>query len=239
MARKTVLLLRAADDAARSAAEIQKRGHRLVLSPVIEIVPTGLPLPAGDFDALVMTSAQVLKFLPDDDADRLRPLPLFCVGSRSAVAALRNGFPPAVIIAPDVKSLTAQIAAQFPPPIRFLYLAGEDRKPDLEDDLTAAQFQITVHEIYRAKAAENLTSQALAALEDRAIDIILHYSRRSVEIFLRLAEAEQLDLSPPAHICLSADCAAPLMEAGYPHVLISETPDETALFSKLTRFSLS
>jgi uroporphyrinogen-III synthase len=237
--RKTILLLRAADDAARSAAELQKRGHRLVLSPVIEIVPTGLPLPEAPFDGVIATSAQAFKFMPREGADQLRTLPLFCVGSRGALAALRLGFPQAQVIAPDAKSLTPQIIAKLPPPAHFLYLAGEDRKPDLENDLAAAQFQVTIHEIYSAEAAEKLTSQALAALEDRTIDAVLHYSRRSVEIFLSLAEAADVDLSRPAHFCLSADCAAPLTEAGLPHVFVAETPNETALLSKLTRFSLS
>jgi uroporphyrinogen-III synthase len=200
--RKTILLLRAADDAARSAAELQKRGHRLVLSPVIEIVPLGLPLPEGPFDGVIATSAQAFKFMPREDAEQLRTLPLLCVGSRGALAALRLGFPQALIIAPDAKSLTPQIIAKLPPPAHFLYLAGEDRKPDLEDDLAAAQFQVTIHEMYSAEAAEKLTSQALSAIEDGAIDAILHYSRRSAEIFLSLAEEAQLDLSRPAHICL-------------------------------------
>jgi uroporphyrinogen-III synthase len=237
--RRTILLLRAADDAARSAAELQKKGHRPIISPVIEIVATGLPLPGGEFDALIVTSAQVFKFLSRDDAEDLWPLPLFCVGSKSAVAALRSGFPPAVIIAPNAKSLTPQITVKFPPPIRFLYLAGEDRKPDLEEALSKAGFNVTAHESYRAQALDKLTASALAAIEDRAVDVILHYSRRSVEIFLSLAEATRLDLGHPAHLCLSADCAEPLTQAGLSRVFVADSPDETSLFAKLTSFSLS
>jgi uroporphyrinogen-III synthase len=237
--RKTILLLRAADDAARTAAELQKRGHRLVLSPVIEIVPTDIALPEGPFDGIIATSAQAFKFMSREEAERLRAFPLLSVGSRAAVAALKLGFPQAMVIASDAKSLTSHIVAKFSAPAHFLYLAGEDRKPDLECDLAAAQFRVTIHEIYAAEAAEKLTSQALAALEDRAVDVILHYSRRSAEIFLSLAAEAQLDLSNPAHICLSADCAAPLTNAGLPHVFIAETPNEAALFSKLTSFSLS
>jgi uroporphyrinogen-III synthase len=209
------------------------------VSPVIEIVPTGLPLPTDEFDALIVSSAQVFKFLSQEDAQRLWPLPLFCVGSRSAVAALRRGFPPAVIIAPDAKTLTPQIAAKFSPPIGFLYLAGEDRKPDLEADLAAAQFDVTVHEIYRADPAEKLSAAAFAAIDDRAVDAILHYSRRSAELFLGLTADAQLDVTSCAHVCLSADCAAPLKDAGLPHVFVADTPDETSLFAKLTGFSLS
>jgi len=196
-------------------------------------------LPAGEFDALVVTSAQVFKFLPRAEVQDLWPLPLFCVGSRSAVAALRAGFPPAVIIAPDAKTLTPQIAAKFQPPIRFLYLAGEDRKPDLEDDLAAAQFSVTLHEIYRADPAEKLTVAAFAAIEDKGVDAVLHYSRRSAELFLGLIEDAKLDVTPCAHICLSADCAAPLKDAGFPHIFVADTPNEAALFAKLTGFSLS
>ncbi len=234
-----ILLLRAAPDAARSAAELQKRGHRPLLSPVIEIVPTGLPLPSGPFEAVIASSAQAFKFLAPEEVERLRDLPLLCVGSRTAAAALKSGFRAASLIAPDAKSLTPLVAAKYAAPAHFIYLAGEDRKPDLEEDLVAAQFQITVHETYSAEAAEKLAPAAVSALEYREIDAILHYSRRSAEIFLGLAAEAKLDLEQTAHFCLSADVAAPLVEAGQPHVIIADTPDETALFRKLTGFSLS
>ncbi len=126
-----VLLLRAPPDAARSAAELQKKGHRPLLSPVIEIVPTGLALPQGAFDAVLGTSAQAFKFLKRDEAPLLRDLPLYCVGSRAAADALKSGFRAAQIIAPDAKSLAGQIEAKLSAPAHFLYLAGEDRKADL------------------------------------------------------------------------------------------------------------
>lgn len=234
-----ILLLRAAADAARSAAELQKRGHRPLLSPVIEIVPTGLPLPSGSFDAVIASSAQAFKFLAPEEVQLLRDLPLLCVGSRTAAAALKSGFRAASLIAPDAKSLAPLVAAKYPAPAHFIYLAGEDRKPDLEEALSAAQFQVTVHETYSAEAAERLVPAAVSALEYREIDAILHYSRRSAEIFLDLAADAKLDLEQTAHFCLSADVAAPLVEAGQPHVIIADTPDETALFRKLTGFSLS
>ncbi len=234
-----VLLLRAAADAARSAAELQKKGHRPLISPVIEIVPTGTAVPPGPFDAVIATSAQAFKFLAPKEVQELRDLPLLCVGSRTAAAALKSGFRAASIIAPDAQNLTPQIVAKFSSPAHFLYLAGEDRKPDLETSLSAAQFQLTLHESYAAEAAERLVPAAVSALEYREIDAILHYSRRSAEIFLGLAADAKLDLGRVAHLCLSADVAAPLVEAGQEHVIVADTPDETALFRKLTGFSLS
>jgi len=233
-----ILLLRASEDAARSAAGLQKNGHRPLLSPVIEIVPTGLPLPSGRYDALIATSAQAFKFLSREDAQQLKPLPLLCAGSRTAVAALKNGLGQASVIAPDVKSLAGDIAAKFSPPAHLLYLAGEDRKPDLEEALAAGGFQLTLHEIYGADAADKLNSAALNAIEHGEIDAILHYSRRSAEIFLHLAKDAHLDLSQSAHVCLSADVAAPLAEAGLERIIVADTPNEAALFAKLTGFSL-
>lgn len=234
-----ILLLRAQADASRSAAELQKKGHRLVLSPVIEIAPADWVLPEGSFDGLIATSVHAFSFLEKDEIAQLRALPLLCVGSRTALAALRCGFPQSQIIAPNAKSLTPQIAAKFPAPAHFLYLAGEDRKPELEADLATAGFEVTIHEVYCAEAVERLNAPAVSAIEYREIDAILHYSRRSAEIFLSLAADANLNLSETAHFCLSADVAVPLIEAGLPHVLIADTPDETALFSKLTGFSLS
>jgi uroporphyrinogen-III synthase len=98
---------------------------------------------------------------------------------------------------------------------------------------------LTVHETYTAEPAEKLTIGAVNAIEHHEIDAILHYSRRSAEVFLDLAANAKLDLAQTVHLCLSADIATPLVEQGLPHIIIADAPNETALFAKLTGFSLS
>jgi uroporphyrinogen-III synthase len=61
--------------------------------------------------------------------------------------------------------------------------------------------------------------------------VVLHYSRRSADIFQGLACNAGLDLSKINHVCISHDAAAPLLAAGIHEVLIAKTPDEQAMFA--------
>ena len=61
--------------------------------------------------------------------------------------------------------------------------------------------------------------------------MVLHYSRRSTDVFLGLARHAGLDVSRINHVCISADAAAPLLAAGIHEVLIAKTPDEQAMFA--------
>ena len=112
-----------------------------------------------------------------------------------------------------------------------MYLAARDRKPDLEDILAEARHSIELVEVYAAQPAESLHDAALALAETGEIGAVLHYSRRSTDIFLRLARNAGLDLSRVNHVCVSHDAAAPLLAAGIHEVLIAKTPDEQGIFA--------
>ena len=82
-----------------------------------------------------------------------------------------------------------------------------------------------------AQPAEALSDAALALAKRGEIGAVLHYSRRSTEIFLGLAGGAGFDLSRVDHLCISHDAAAALLDAGLHGVLIAKTPDEQAMFA--------
>ena len=93
---------------------------------------------------------------------------------------------------------------------RLVYLAGRDRKSDLEMALTVTGQVLDVVEIYAAVASTALDARVAEALETQALDGILHFSRRSAALFLRLTEGRTGNVARFAHFCLSDDVAAPL-----------------------------
>lgn len=230
-----VLLTRALDVSKRTAARLASQGHDAVLSPVVEMVPTGAIWPTGVIDGVIATSARAFELLsatpdwPLPEARRL--LPLLLVGERTRDAARERGFDGPPLIGPDVKTLAQEIAAHFATPCRFLYLAGRDRKPDIEDSLAEAGHAIELMEVYAAQPAESLTGAALTLARAGEIGVVLHYSRRSTDVFLGLARDAGLDVSRINHVCISPDAAAPLLAAGIHEVLIAKTPDEQAMFA--------
>jgi uroporphyrinogen-III synthase len=230
-----VLLTRALEEAKRTAARLAQEGHEAVLSPVLEMVPTGAMWPAGVVDGVIATSARAFELLsaepewPLPEARRL--LPLLLVGAKTHEAARERGFSGPALIVPDAKTLAAELEVRFAAPRRFVYLAGRDRKPDLEDCLSKAGHTIELIEVYAAQPAESLVEEALIRAGRGEIGAVLHYSRRSAGIFLSVARNSRLDLSRMNHVCISHDAAAPLLAAGIHEVLVAKAPEEQAMFA--------
>ncbi|MGH6796261.1 MAG: uroporphyrinogen-III synthase [Methylocella sp.] len=229
------MLTRAQDESNRTAAKLAYEGHDAVLSPVLEMVPTGAIWPSGVIDGVIATSARAFELwsaAPDWPLPEARRLwPLLLVGEHTREAARERGFDGPPLIGPDAKTLARDIASRFATSGCFVYLAGRDRKPDLEDSLTEAGHAVEPVEVYAAQPAESLTETVLALARAGEIGVVLHYSRRSTDIFLGLARNAGLDLSRINHVCISHDAAAPLLAARIHEVLIAKTPDEQAMFA--------
>lgn len=227
-----VLLLRAREDAARTAEKLRAMGFAPVLSPVLEIVATGAKIPPSAYDAALASSAKGVELAQDFEA--FKALPLHAVGERTALAARALGWRPD-IVAGNAETILPALLARYPQPAHFLYLAGRDRQPALEAGLTAARHRVAAIEVYEARAAAALSPQALDAIAAGEIDAILHYSRRSAEIFLALAKAAGILEKARAalNLALSPETAQPLLQENFLNVGVAERPDEEHLLKLL------
>jgi uroporphyrinogen-III synthase len=229
-----ILVTRPQREAERTAGRLAALGHTALCAPMLEIVATGAALPAQPADAVLATSAQAIVLLNEASARALQKLPLFAVGERTAAAARAAGFTDVRPPAPDARRLVETISAAYPDPATFLYLAGRDRKADLETALGSRGHRIDVVIVYAARAVTALPQDVWAALWGGEVDAIFHYSRRSAAIFRRLIEAVGLaDAAGRAlQVCISADAAAPLLGFA-PRLAIAGEPNETALLAVL------
>ncbi len=229
-----VLVLRPDDAGKRTAARLAARGHEAISSPVMEAMGTNARPPAGAFEAVIATSAQAFGFI---DADALAPflrLPLMCVGARTAQGAREAGFGDIASEAPDAASLATRIVRQKNAR-SLLYLAGHDRKPDLEKALAAANISLTPWVVYEARALSALREDAILNLRAGRLDAVLHFSRRSAAIFCdRVAQAALEDQARALlHIAISADAAKGLQQLAPAHVRIAAAPDEAHMLDEL------
>jgi uroporphyrinogen-III synthase len=226
---KRILLLRATDDALRTAKLLDTLGIKPLISPVLEIAATGAEIPDGGYDAVLASSAKGVECAKAPET--VRALPFHAVGAKTAAAAAARGWRPDVV-AGNAEAILPLLRARYPRPAHFLYLAGRDRQAALEAGLRGAGHYVTAIEVYEARAASALTNDARAAIAAGEIDAALHYSRRSVEIFLALADAAGLteNLRAITHVALSGDVAAPLEARGL-EASVAGTPDEAGLFA--------
>ncbi len=231
-----VLITRPAEAGARTAVALAAHGWRAVLAPIMAVAATGAPWPLGVVDAVVATSAHAFEQLAGGDLPRLevrRLMPLFLVGERTAAAATAAGFAGRAWVAPDAERLVDLVAEALPSGRRLLYLAGRDRKPALEAALPRLEQNLEILEVYEAQPVDRLDPGAIAAIAEGRIAAVLHYSHRSAALFCALATAAGADASGPVHVCMSADVAAPLAEAGYPRIETAAAPEEGAIVAVL------
>jgi uroporphyrinogen-III synthase len=229
---RRVLVTRAREDAERTAEELRRRGFAPLIAPVLEIVATGAATPAETVDAVLATSARAIRYA-GEGLTALRA-PFFVVGAQTAQALAARGVQ-AQASAPDVAALTALLQSRFAAPSRFLYLAGHDRKDDLESFLRARGHAATIVETYEARAAQALGGAAAAALAADEIDAVLHFSARSASIFLALAEGSTG--ARVVHCALSEEVAGVLRAAGCVDIRVAAAPDQASLLAALEAVS--
>src|SRR5262249_30921360 len=142
--------------------------------------------------------------------------PLFAVGRRSAEAARAAGFADVISADGDAADLAALVAARADRKLPLLYLAGETRAADPEPAPAAHGIALATVVVYRAVAEPGLPHPISAALAADDVDGVLHYSRRSADVFVAAALAARIDIKSlkTIHYCLSAEVAMALRQAG-------------------------
>lgn len=231
-----VLVTRPLSGAALTADRLRALGHQALLSPVSVLRPIDAPLPTGPMNAVVVSSANALRVLAPDLLVQLRTLPVFTVGVATAQTARALALE-ATAGPGTAAELPAVIARRFSGPANLLYLAGEPRKPDLEQALSAAGFGLTLHLCYRMEPATALSEAACAALAQGGVDAVLHFSRESAVRFSALAvESGCADPARAArHLCMSADVVTGLQALNPADVRVSALPTEESLLRLLDK----
>ena len=228
-----VLVTRPIKDGTRTIERLKEEGIEAVLAPVTAIVGTRNAVPHATFDAILISSANAIRHLPDNARGQLINVPTFCVGEKTASVARDAGFLSVTTGGGDGRALVSLVVSKFQAPASLLYLTGTPRKPFIEDGLKTKGFNPSVVELYQTVLIDHWPGAA--RLEVETCDNGLHFSRASVEALLKAAENTGLSdfLHGLNHLCLSADVAEPLRQAGCTKLIIAPKPTEEDLLALL------
>jgi len=232
-----LLLTRPEPDNERTAAALRARGHEVVLAPLLHIEAVAdADLGAPPWGAILVTSANGARAIARHPRRaELLALPVLAAGRSSAEAARAAGFADVVSADGDARDLARLAAARFSRSrLPLLHLAGEERAHDLAGELAAHGLSVRTVVIYRAAKAPALPPAPRAALQQGAIDGVLHFSLRSVESYLDCSRNFIRQALAPVHYCLSARIAEPLKQAGATRVEVAARPDEASLLALVT-----
>lgn len=233
-----MLVTRPEPDGQSTQARLAALGIEALAAPVMvrQTLDTSLP-PADGFTAMVLTSTNALRALAERDMiERYRHLPVFAVGDRTAMEAREAGFSEVVSAAGAFADLVnAMTIARVAGPI--FYPAARHQSADLARALAPLGVMVATAKIYEMVAVDALPEDILAQLGD-GIEAVLCYSRRTAQIFARLAESvPEQRRRQLALLCLAEAVAEPLLEAHFSRIALADRPDEEAMMALALAFA--
>jgi uroporphyrinogen-III synthase len=229
-----VLVTRPLPDGERTAAALRAKGHDVMLTPLMQVRPMSAEF-AGNWSAVIITSANALRVLTAAQLAPLLKLPLYAVGERSAEAARSAGFRDVRSAQGDATALVRLIGERYAnESAPHLYLAGVARAADIAGALAGKGIKVTTVEVYRTMTT-GYPPELMTAIEQDRLDAVLHFSRRSADNFVLGAKAAGVAAKALAlkQLCLSAQVAEPLTLAAAQNVVIARRPDEASLLALL------
>ena len=237
-----VLITRPKHDAERTAERVRHHGHEAIIAPVMTLMatPPAHLLEDDMAEALVITSANALDAIAGhDDEARLKTIPLFAVGERTASIARRHGYRTVSHADGDAESLVALVLGSMARGSHVLHLSGRDLARDISTDLRKHGFKARHIKVYHAEPAEDFPERLDLLLRSGALDAVLHFSPRSAGLFSSAVQSRGIQTEAYAllHVCLSPNIAVMLEPLHARSVTIATRPHEDALLEALDRTS--
>ena len=222
-----VWVTRASPGAQATAERLHALGFEPVVAPLLEVrAVSGGPIDLSGIAALAFTSANGVAAFAARSAERV--LPVFTVGAATAEAARSAGFASVVSADGDVEALAPLIAAHGPFAGAVLHPAPAEPAGDLCAALVNLGVRATRAVVYETVARPLDPAEAA---QIAGVNAVLLHSPKAAR-----AVADWLGRFPARHlvaVCLSANVAAPVANAGLAAVLVAAEPNEAALLETL------
>jgi uroporphyrinogen-III synthase len=225
MSARGILVTRPEPGAAETARAIAALGWQPILAPALRLAaaPPGT-LPKAQ--AILLPSRAAARALPPSAT------PVLAVGAGTAAEARAAGFPDVTAAEGDAAALAELAARRLDPGKGALLLAvGEGYGADLAAALRGRGFRVIRRVAYRARPADRLPAEAIAALRAGAVAAAVFTSPRGARItlgLLRRAGLEDVARGIRA-LAISPRIAAALQPLPWAAVAVTERPDPALL----------
>jgi uroporphyrinogen-III synthase len=232
-----VLVTRPEAEGIRTAGRLEGLGHTPLLLPLTQVRPVAvtMPLEARDLGAVVVTSANALRFADPAMLAALVDKPCFAVGSRTAGIARALGFRNVVAGPGDAEGLASLVLDATERDTALAYLCGRLRRDTIERELGSAGRRYLAIETYEAGDVPYTQEKLRGALGTEPFGAILLYSPYAAERLVALWANETLAecAQSATIICISRQTADILTMMRGPAVTVAAQPHEDAMFDLL------
>tara|TARA_B100000035_G_scaffold286051_1_gene270071 strand:- start:281 stop:979 length:699 start_codon:yes stop_codon:yes gene_type:complete len=188
-----ILLTRPLEDSLEMIIKFKTLGHKVSHLPLLKIIPLEIKsLNFSDFDAIIFTSTNAIKFL--DTKNINKDIFCFCVGSATEKKAKSLGFQKVFTAGGNVSNLKEIINQNFDPSDgKIIYISGEFISKDLDKEL--------IKEGYYVKKAINYTTKHNQVFDEKFIkelkldipQMVYIYSQNSAMSFLNFIKNNKLN----------------------------------------------
>lgn len=227
-----LLITRPRAQAIDFAKALRRRGLACSIEPLMRIVPeTGWAAPTAGIQAIVITSPNAIPALRLAAAQMPSEPLVAAVGPDTAAIARRAGFSRLLIGEGTAPSLAAAIIERLSPQHGgLLHLAGRDVAGDLPEQLGRHGFRFERVTVYRAEAAEALSSRGRRLLRDGLVQRVALFSPRSAAVFVDLVARAGLEhcLGQLTALAISRNAAA---GSGWREIKIAASPSREAMIA--------
>jgi uroporphyrinogen-III synthase len=231
----TALITRPDDDAEPLAAALIARGITVAREPLIAIKPiANASVDLEGVQALLFTSANGVRAFAG--LSPRRDLAVFAVGDATARAARSAGFDRIESASGTVEDLARLVAARLDPKDGALFhAAGSAVAGDLAGLLGRKGFDLRRAMLYEAETATALSEETKARLERGEIGLVLLFSPRTAETFVKLVreagDGAARGVERATALCLSPAVAKAAEGLAWRRILTAAKPDLPALLA--------
>ncbi|MGY8999281.1 MAG: uroporphyrinogen-III synthase [Rhodospirillales bacterium] len=234
-----VLVTRPGEDGTALAKILIAHGFETIIEPLLTIKQTkGPALELSNTQALLLSSANGVRALAQR-TDR-RNIPIYAVGDATATTAKGIGFTQVHSAVGNVESLVDLVIKMLKPTKGpLIHIAGSAVAGNLIKLIKAAGFECRREILYEAIAERSLMASSIAAIKDNRIDVVMLYSPRSAEIFVKLIRKARLVRSCQKVIalCLSTAVADKIGELNWYDIRVAAKPNQDSLLEIITELS--
>ena len=211
-----IAILRPEPGASATLARATALGFDAFVLPLFVTEPVAWQVPEGEFDGLVLTSANAVR-LAGDALNRLSHLPVYAVGEATAAEARVQG----LAVRAAGSSGVADLLGRLDPNLKLLHLAGEDR---IVADVAGGP-NVTEVTVYRSRPLDPVGG--VGELEGT---VALVHSPRAARRLARLIDESGIVRSTIAIGAISS-AAAEAAGAGWARIAATERPSDEALLA--------
>lgn len=195
---KTVAITRPQEDSEKLAEELQAKGYKTFIVPMLRIEPLASSIIALEKtlkekppQVICVTSKHAVRMLSQQTYGRT--VPLCAVGNTTAEEAKKERFLNVINAGGNARKLYRHIVNTYNPAKgSVLYPRAAEVATDIASDLTSAGFEVEEIITYKAHTVESFPQEYEEALGAGSVDIIMFYSKRSADNYVRITQHKDL-----------------------------------------------